>query len=127
MRGCIPREHYAAINGNRPAQAPTTTITGSAIWTPLTQLRLNADLHWESMRYEDDQNSLRLGSAFVLDVRASWFFRPELSLYAAVYNATNADVATGETSTITEGGNTHEVVSQGQPRIFEVGVSYTPL
>jgi len=112
--------------GNRPAQAPTTTITGGASWAPLTPLRLDADLHWESTRFEDDLNTLRLGSAFVLDLRASWFFRRDLSVYAAVTNAANANIATGETSTFTSGATTREVVSLGQPRTFEVGISYLP-
>jgi outer membrane receptor protein involved in Fe transport len=119
-------QHYPQINGNRPAQAPLATITGGASWTPISRLRLDADLHWESDRFEDDQNTLPLGSAFVLDLRASWFFHPDLSLFAAVYNATNSDIATGETSTITIGPSTREVTSLGQPRTFEVGLSYAP-
>jgi outer membrane receptor protein involved in Fe transport len=119
-------QHYPLINGNRPAQAPLATITGGATWAPIAPLHLDADLHWESNRFEDDQNTLPLGSAFVLDLRASWFFHPDLSLFAAVYNATNSDVATGETSTITIGPSTQEVVSLGQPRTFEVGLSYQP-
>ena len=118
--------HDPQINGNRPAQAPLATVTGGATWWPLAPLKLDADLHWESRQFEDDQNTLRLGSAFVLDLRASWFFRQDMSVYAAVYNATNSDVATGETSTFTSGAGTSEVVSLGQPRTFEVGVSYLP-
>ncbi len=118
--------HDPQINGNRPAQAPLATITGTATWAPLDALHLDADLHWESRRFEDDQNALRLGSAFVLDLRATWLFRPDWAVYAVVYNAANADVATGETSTITIGANTHEVTSLGQPRTFEVGLRYIP-
>jgi outer membrane receptor protein involved in Fe transport len=114
------------ITGNRPAQAPGTVLTGSADWAPIDGLNLDADLHWEGRRFEDDQNNLKLGSAFVLDLRATWLFRPEWALYGVVYNAANADVATGETSTITIGGSTHEVVSLGQPRTFELGITYSP-
>jgi vitamin B12 transporter len=118
--------HDPQINGNRPAQAPLATITGTATWAPLDALHLDADLHWESRRFEDDQNALRLGSAFVLDLRATWLFRPDWAVYAVVYNAANADVATGETSTITIGSSTHEVTSLGQPRTVEVGLRYIP-
>lgn len=118
--------HDPQIDGNRPAQAPLATITGTATWAPLDALHLDADLHWESRRFEDDQNALRLGSAFVLDLRATWLFRPDWAVYAVVYNAANVDVATGETSTITIGANTHEVTSLGQPRTFEIGLKYTP-
>jgi vitamin B12 transporter len=115
-----------SITGNRPAQAPTTTITGSALWAPVSALHLDADLHWESARFEDDQNTLKLGSAFVLDLRATWLFRPDFAAYVAVYNAANADVVTGETSTIGTPPDQKEVESLGQPRTFEVGVTYTP-
>ncbi len=116
----------ASITGNRPAQAPTTTITGAATWAPISTLHLDADLHWESARFEDDQNTLKLGSAFVLDLRATWLFRQDFAVYAAVYNAANADVVTGETSTIGVAPNQKEVESLGQPRTFEVGITYTP-
>jgi len=114
------------ITGNRPAQAPGTVITGGATWSPLDTLHLDADVHWEGRRFEDDQNTLRLGSAFVLDLRATWMFTSDWAVYGVVYNAANADVATGETSTITTGAITHEVVSLGQPRTFELGVTFLP-
>ncbi|HEX3675077.1 MAG TPA: TonB-dependent receptor [Rhizomicrobium sp.] len=119
-------DHDPQIDGNRPAQAPTTTITGAATWIPVTPLHLDADLHWESTRFEDDQNTLRLGSAFVLDLRATWLFRDDFAAYAAVYNAANANVVTGETSTIGTPPNQKEVESLGQPRTFEIGLTYTP-
>ena len=119
-------KHDPQIDGNRPAQAPLATLTGGATWTPVAPLKLDADVHWESMRFEDDQNTLRLGSAFTLDLRAAWFFRPDLSLFAVVYNALDAKVATGETSTITIGPTTREVVSLGQPRTWEIGLRYQP-
>ena len=78
-----------ACNGKRPAQAPLVTITGGATWRPFDPLTLDADLHWESARFEDDQNTLRLGSAFVLDLSADWRFRDALSLYVAAANAAN--------------------------------------
>jgi outer membrane receptor protein involved in Fe transport len=118
--------HYPKIDGNRPAQAPPVTITGGASWTPIARLRFDSDLHWVSAQFEDDQNTLKLGSAFVLDLRASWLFANDISLFAAVYNVSNSDVATGETSTIQLGPATREVTSLGQPRTFEVGVTFQP-
>jgi outer membrane receptor protein involved in Fe transport len=105
-------------NGKRPAQAPLATITGGAVWHPLEPLTLNADLRWESSRFEDDQNILRLGSAFVLDLKADWRLRDALSLYVAADNVTNANVATAEA--------TDGTFSYGQPRMLSVGLAYNP-
>ncbi|HEV2560952.1 MAG TPA: TonB-dependent receptor [Rhizomicrobium sp.] len=105
-------------NGKRPAQAPLATITAGAIWHPLEPLTLNADLRWESARFEDDQNTLRLGSAFVLDLKADWRLRDALSLYVAADNVANANVATAEANDGT--------FSYGQPRMLSVGLSYAP-
>ncbi|HTQ13579.1 MAG TPA: TonB-dependent receptor [Rhizomicrobium sp.] len=118
--------HDPQIDGNRPAQAPLATITGAAAWTPLDTLRFDALARWESRRFEDDQNTLRLGSALVVDVRATWLFKPDWAVYAAVDNLANADVAIGETSTNASLPPPGEVVSLGPPRTFEVGLTYTP-
>jgi outer membrane receptor protein involved in Fe transport len=107
-----------SLTGKRPAQAPTTTLTSGVTWFPVAALRLDADLHWESSRFEDDQNTMKLGSAFVLDTRATWKFADALSAWFAVYNATNANIATAEAADGT--------FSYGQPRIYEVGVTYEP-
>jgi outer membrane receptor protein involved in Fe transport len=107
-----------SLTGNRPAQAPTTTITSGVTWAPWTPLRLDADLHWESSRFEDDQNTMKLGSAFVLDTRATWKFADALSAWFAVCNATNANIATAEAADGT--------FSYGQPRMYEIGVTYQP-
>ncbi|MGA9794520.1 MAG: TonB-dependent receptor [Rhizomicrobium sp.] len=106
------------LTGNRPAQAPTTTITSGVTWLPLEALRLDADLHWESARFEDDQNTVKLGSAFVLDTRATWRFADALSAYIGVNNVTDTNIATAEAADGT--------ISYGQPRMYEIGVTYSP-
>ncbi|HUB84739.1 MAG TPA: TonB-dependent receptor [Rhizomicrobium sp.] len=106
------------IAGNRPAQAPPVTITSGATWTPLSRLKLDADLHWESTRFEDDQNTMRLGSAFVLDLKAAYRLTGALSAFVQVENAANANIATAEAADGT--------LSFGQPRTWEVGLSYAP-
>ena len=109
------------LDGLRPAQTPRTTITGSASWQALSRLSLQAQLHWEGMRFEDDRNSLRLGAAFVLDARATYQLIQGLDVYGAADNLTDANVATAAT----RDANLGEVVSYGQPRVFWLGLTYT--
>ncbi len=106
------------LNGKRPAQAPHASITTGATWNPLAPLTVNADLRWESARFEDDENTLRLGSAFTLDLRADWRLRDGLSLYLAAANATNSDIVTAEANDGT--------LSYGAPRTFGIGLRYVP-
>jgi vitamin B12 transporter len=103
------------LSGKRPAQAPGAVITAGAHWEPLSPLSLDADLRWVSAQYEDDLNTIKLGSALTLDVRAAWKFSNGVSLYGKIDNALDAKVATG---------NTTGVINIGAPRIFEIGLSY---
>jgi len=107
-----------SLTGNRPAQAPPVTLTAGATWSPLRKIRLDADLHWESARFEDDQNTQRLGSAFVLDLKASYLLTDTLSAFVAVDNATNANIATAQAADGT--------ISYGEPRMWKVGLTYQP-
>jgi outer membrane cobalamin receptor len=103
------------LSGKRPAQAPGATVTAGAHWQPLSPLSLDADLRWVSAQYEDDINTIKLGSALTIDIRADWAIREHLSLYGKIDNALDAKVATG---------NTTGVINIGAPRILEVGLSY---
>ncbi|HSM96119.1 MAG TPA: TonB-dependent receptor [Rhizomicrobium sp.] len=107
-----------SLSGNRPAQAPPVTITGGATWLPFDKLKLDADLRWESPRFEDDRNTMRLGSAFVLDVKAAWSLTPSLAAFAAVDNVANASIATAQAADGT--------ISYGEPRMWEAGLTYQP-
>jgi outer membrane receptor protein involved in Fe transport len=113
-----PDPANAQIAGKRPAQAPPVTITAGATWTPLSRLKFDADLHWESTRFEDDLNTMRLGSAFVLDLKAAYRLADGLSVFVSVENAANANIATAEAADGT--------FSYGQPRVWEAGLSYAP-
>ena len=112
------RVRAAALKGKRPAEAPRLTLTGGASYKPIDALALNADLRWESSRFEDDQNTLRLGPDFVVDLRADWRLRDAVSVFIAADNITNANIATAEA--------TDGTFSTGQPRMFEIGLSYEP-
>ena len=107
-----------SLTGNRPAQAPPVTITGGVTWLPFSKLTLDANLRWESARFEDDQNTKRLGSAFVLDLKAAYSLTSSLAAFVAVNNATNANIATAQAADGT--------ISYGQPRMYEVGLTYQP-
>ena len=107
-----------SLTGNRPAQAPPVTITGGATWLPFPKVKLDANLHRESARFEDDQNTMRLGSAFVLDLKASYLLTDTLSAFVAVDNATNANIATAQAADGT--------ISYGEPRMWQVGLTYQP-
>lgn len=106
------------LEGRRPAQAPRVTVTGGMSWQASEQLALEAGLRWEGARFEDDLNSLRLGSSLEVDARATWAFSEDWAAYVAVDNALDADIATGETA--------DNVVSFASPRVFRIGVTYTP-
>jgi vitamin B12 transporter len=105
----------AGLKGKRPAEAPTTTITAGADWMPIKKLTLDASVHWDSARFEDDLNTLKLGSAFVLDLRAEYEIREHISIFAAVDNVADANVATADTT---------GVINYGEPRFYEIGVRY---
>ena len=108
----------AQLDGKRPAQAPFATITAGADWQPLEPLTLSAALRFESARYDDDLNTRRLGSAFVLDLRAAWNFSEDWSAFVAIDNATDANIATAiDSSGITD---------YAAPRTVSVGLSYAP-
>jgi outer membrane receptor protein involved in Fe transport len=76
---------------------------------------LSAEVHWDSARFEDDLNTIKLGSAFVLDLRAEYEVRDHISIFATVDNVANANVATADTSS---------VVNYGEPRVYEIGLKY---
>ncbi|MDE2134615.1 MAG: TonB-dependent receptor [Alphaproteobacteria bacterium] len=105
------------LTGLRPVQAPRATITGGFA-TPLTEgWSLSADVHYESARYADDQNTLRLAPAFTLDAKLSCAVTDRLVLYVAGDNVLNARVVTTESA--------DGVTNYGAPRILRAGLSFT--
>jgi outer membrane cobalamin receptor len=108
------------LDGLRPAQAPRTVATAGGTWQPITALSLEAQLHWEGLRFEDDQNTLRLGGALTLDLRASYAITDAFALYVAADNVTDANVATAAATDPLLG----TVISYGQPRQVWVGITY---
>ena len=61
---------------------------------------------------------MRLGSTFVLDLKAAYRLAEALSAFVSVRNATDANVATAEAADGT--------FSYGQPHMWEVGLIIQP-
>ncbi|WP_309091393.1 TonB-dependent receptor domain-containing protein [Phenylobacterium sp.] len=103
------------LTGLRPAQTPKLTVTAGADWRPLQPLTLSADLRYESMRWEDDLNTRRLGAGVQLDARAAWRLSDTTEVYLAAENLTDEELEVGETA--------DGVESYSVPRTLRIGVS----
>ena len=103
----------AQLNGKRPAQAPALTVTAGVRWKPVDRLKLDADLRYESKRYEDDLNLRVLKAGTGVDLRAGWALSPSSEVYLAADNAFDASLAVGQTA--------DGVTSFSAPRTVYVG------
>jgi vitamin B12 transporter len=103
----------AQLTDKRPAQAPALTVTAGARWRPLERLSLDADLRYESKRFEDDLNQRALKAGASVDLRAGWRLSPASEIYLAADNALDADLAVGQTA--------DGVTSFSAPRTVYVG------
>ena len=104
------------LTGKRPTQAPRATLTGGLIAHPRERLSVSADLRFESARYADDQNTLRLPAAATIDAKIGWSFATSWSLYLAADNLLNTPVATTESA--------DHVFNQSFPRIVRLGIAF---
>ncbi|USQ94593.1 TonB-dependent receptor [Caulobacter sp. RL271] len=103
----------AQLTGKRPAQAPALTATAGVRWKPIDRLSLDADLRYESKRYEDDLNVRVLKAGTGVDLRAGWALSPTSEVYLAADNAFDANLAVGQTA--------DGVTSYSAPRTVYVG------
>jgi len=85
-------------------------------WRPLAALNLSAELHYESLRYEDDLNSRRLKAGVQLDARAGWRVAQATEIYLAAENLADARIAVGQTA--------DGVTSYAAPQTLRVGIAY---
>lgn len=104
------------LTGKRPAQAPALTVTAGARWRPLERLSLDADLRYESKRYEDDLNRRTLKAGASLDLKAAWALSPTSEVYLAADNALDADLAVARTA--------DGVTSYAAPRAVYLGFAF---
>lgn len=102
------------LTGKRPAQAPRTTFTTGLIVHPLMPWTGDISYRYESARFADDLNALRLAPANALDARITWTPVKRFGFYIAVNNLLDAQIATTQTA--------DGVVSYAAPRTFMIGV-----
>ena len=107
------------LTGKRPSQAPRLTLTGGFRATPLDRLTVTANVRYESTRFADDQNTLRLAPATTVDARISYRLWNGLSAYLAGDNLLNSRIAT------TESADAVPIVNYAAPRIVRGGFSWT--
>ncbi len=104
------------LTGLDPAQAPRLTTTAQVSWKPMDRLTLDVRGRYEGRRFEDDQNSRKLHAAGAVDLRAGFRIATGVEIYAAVDNATDEDIQTGQTA--------DGVYSYGQPRTVSIGFNF---
>jgi len=80
---------------------------------------VTANVRYESTRFADDQNTLRLAPATTVDARISYRLWNGLSAYLAGDNLLNSRIAT------TESADAVPIVNYAAPRIVRGGFSWT--
>lgn len=103
------------LTGLHPAQTPETTLTATAAWRIVRPLTLYGTLRYESARYDDDLNTLRIAPGTDVDARLEWRIVGRLAAYLGVENLFNADIETGHSAT--------NVITYDAPRIVRIGLS----
>jgi outer membrane receptor protein involved in Fe transport len=106
-----------ALEGKRLAQVPENTATLGIQYRNPALFNVSALGRYIGSQYEDDLNTLRLGSYFVVDVLVSRAVTRWLEVFGAVENLFDSTYTVGRTS---EG-----VISIGAPRIVRGGLRLT--
>ena len=106
----------AALKGNRLPEVPRHTLSTSIDWHAPLDLRVNARLRWMSAQYEDDENTLRLAPAVIVDLGISRRFGRHWEVFIAVENLFDTEVETGRTAA--------GVVNIAPPRWSRAGLRY---
>lgn len=81
-----------ALVGRRLAQAPRHVATAAMRWDFARAWSVHAAGRWTDRQFEDDENTLTLGAAAVLDLRLEWRFDAHNTVTLALDNATDAAV-----------------------------------
>jgi outer membrane receptor protein involved in Fe transport len=76
-------------DGNEVDTAPTTLGSARLLWTPTRALAFEAALTHVGAYFTDAENENEYGGHDLLDLRASWSPRPDVTLLAILRNATD--------------------------------------
>jgi outer membrane receptor protein involved in Fe transport len=106
-----------ALEGKRLAQVPEQTYTLGLRWEDPRLVNVGVTGRFVGRQFEDDLNTLPLGSVFVVDVFLSRAVARWGEVFVAVENLLDETYATGRTS---EG-----VISIGAPRLVRGGLRVT--
>jgi vitamin B12 transporter len=104
------------LTGLRPAQQPRFTLTAGADLKPLQRLSLSADLRYEAARFDDDQNSRRLGSFVSVNARAEVRMSGMMFAYVSADNIFDARIETART--------VDGIISYDAPRVVRAGLRF---
>jgi iron complex outermembrane recepter protein len=113
----VEASRQPALEGKRLAQVPEHNVTLGLQYRNPAIVNVNAIARFVGEQYEDDLNTLPLGSYVTVDLFASRAFTPWLEVFAGVENLLDRTYSTGRTS---EG-----VVSIGAPRLIRGGLRLT--
>lgn len=105
----------APLDGLRPAQTPRHSANGTFGWQSAGGIDVSATLRYLGPRFEDDLNTIRLGSAVTLDGSVEVPVTQRLSVQVSGENITGAQVV----SAIDGDG----VTERARPRTIFAGVS----
>ena len=103
------------LNGLRPAETPTATLTAVATWKPTPRLTLIGDVRYESARFDDDQNTRRIDAGTGVNARAEWALTPALNVFVAADNLLDSNIETGRSAA--------DVVTYDAPRVIRLGLT----
>jgi iron complex outermembrane receptor protein len=112
----ITSRNLRALEGNRLAQVPQHSASFSVRYQNPELLNVQATVRYVGDQFEDDQNTLPMGSYGVLDVFVSRRLAKWSEAFVGVENLADTTYATGRTS---EG-----VVSIGAPRLVRGGLRF---
>jgi len=102
------------LTGKRPQNTPRWTVTGGVIANPHPLVTLEAYLRYESARWSDDLNTLRVGPYTTMDVRANFHVLRGADVYVAVDNAFDALIPTSR--------GADQTIGIDEPRLFRAGI-----
>lgn len=103
-----------SLAGTRLAQVPRQTVTAGLSWKAPSDFTIEARARWVGEQFEDDENTLRLAAATVVDLRVSRRLTARLDGFIAAENLGDVSLETGRT---TEG-----LVTLDAPRRLRVGL-----